>query len=313
MALLVATPDALHRVGVDTESGAQTATDPGRVLDCGVRQVHAGSGVTYAATESGILESTDSGQTWTDAGLPADDVHSVAVTDGVLAGTRPLAIYRRSGDAWTELDGLRALADREGWPTPAFRDEAWARSVAVDEVGRVLVGVEVGGLAVRDLDGSWRATGPVEADPDEHQRCDDVHQVAVRGADEWLLATGDGVHRTTDAGGTWTRLDTGPRRYARELLAGDRLWVGVNDSPPRWQPPDAAIFRGTPDALGRVDYPGASGRFVVSWTRDEGAVFAGTNDGAVLRFADGECGVVADLPVSEHAATAYGVRSLAVV
>jgi hypothetical protein len=301
--LLAATTDALHRID---------AGDPERVLDRGVRQVCASDGTALTATESGVLESTDGGRTWGDAGLPTDDAHSVAVTDdGALAGTRPLAVYRREDSEWTELDGLGDLAARAGWPTPSFRDEAWARSVAAAG-SRVLVGVEVGGLAVRDPDGAWRASGPRERDPDEHQRRDDVHHVAVRAPDDWLLATGDGVFRSRDAGGSWTRLDTGSRRYARELTAGERVLVGVNDSPPRWRPPDAALYAGPPDALDAVPYPGEPERFAVSFAAGDDCTYAGTNDGTVLRVAADTVDVAASVPVSEHAETAYGVRSLAV-
>jgi hypothetical protein len=303
--LLAATPDALYRV----EDG-----DVEQVVDRGVRQVRATPGTALAATESGVLESRDGGETWTDTGLPTDDVHSVALsTNGALAGTRPLAVYRREDSEWTELDGLGDLAARAGWPTPSFRDEAWARSVAEDAAGRVLVGVEVGGVAVRERDGSWRRGGPTESDPAEHQRCDDVHHVAARAAGDWLLATGDGVFHSRDAGDSWTRLDTGSRRYARELSVGEgTLTVGVNDSPPRWRPPDAALYAGPPGALDTVSYPGAPERFVVSFAHADDGLYAGTNDGTVLHVTAASAEPVASVPVSEHAETAYGVRSLAV-
>lgn len=306
MPLLAATTDALYRVS--TDSGTE------RVLDTGVRQVRTGGGTAYAATADGLQESPDGGVTWRDAGLPAGDVRSVAATEtGVLAGVRPLAVHRRqAGGQWTELDGLRGLAADERWPTPSFRDEAWARSVAVDG-RRVLVGVEVGGLAVREPNGSWRRAGPSEPAADEHQRCDDIHHVAVRGHGDWLLATGDGVYHSVDAGESWAGLDTGPRRYARELSVDDGVVVGVNDSPPRWRPPDAALLSGAPAALAPVAYPGEPERFAVSFAAGDGATYVGTNDGTVLRVTDASAAVAGSVPVTEHAETAYGVRSLAVV
>lgn len=310
MTLLAATPDALYRVAGHASQSADA--DVERVHAEGVRQVRTGSGIAFAATDAGVLESADGGRTWAESGLPTDDAHSVAVTDaGVLAGTRPLGVYRLDDGDWTAMAGLEALASDEGWPSAVHADEACARSVAVDG-DRVLVGVEIGGLAVREPDGTWRAAGPSEADPAAAQRRDDVHHVAVRGDGDWLLATGRGVHRTTDAGATWTRLDTGRPGYARELLVDD-AWLAVNASPPRWRPPNAAIYRGKPGDLEQVGYPGGPERFVVSWTRHDGAVYAGANDGALLRHDAGDWTVVADLPVSEHAETAYGVRSLATI
>lgn len=303
MPLLAATPDGLYRVDSDTES---------RVLDADVRAVRVAERAAYAATGGGLLTSTDSGKTWRHCGLPTSDVHSVEPGENPIVGVRPLTAYRRTDD-WIELEGLRDLATREGWPTPSFRDDAWARTLATDG-DRVLVGVEVGGLAVRDEDGAWRSAGPTEENPQATQRRDDVHHVTVLSRDEWVLATGDGAYHTTSAGETWTRLDTGTRRYCREACSvGERLYVGVNASPPRWNPPDAAVYAGQPGDLRRVRYPGGCERFVVSWASDGDTVYAGANDGAILRFDGRDAETVASVPVSEAARTAYGVRSLAVV
>ncbi|WP_232686196.1 hypothetical protein [Halobacterium zhouii] len=303
MLLLAATPDGLYRVDLDNET---------QVLDADVRAVRVAEGTAYAVTSDGLLESTDAGKTWRHCALPMSDVHSVEPGENLLAGVRPLTVYRRT-DGWTTLEGLCDLASREGWPTPSFRDDAWARTLATDG-DRVLVGVEVGGLAVRDEDGTWRSAGPAEENPQAAQRRDDVHHVAVRSRGEWVLGTGDGAFYTTDAGETWTRLDTGTRRYCRETCSvGERLYVGVNASPPRWNPPDAAVYAGPPGDLRRVRYPGGRERFVVSWASDGDIVYAGANDGTILRFDGRNSETVASVPVSEVARTAYGVRSLAVV
>lgn len=303
MTVLAATHRGLYRVTDGVE----------RTLDAQVREVTVDGDDVFAATDDGLHSSTDCGRSWQRVDSPTDDVHSVAVTgDGLFAGARPLGAYRRSGGEWTELTGLRDLADREGWPTPSFRDEAWARSLAVAG-DRLLVAVEVGGLAVRDADGTWRSVGLSESDPTIGQRRDDVHQVAVQAPDEWVLATGDGVYRTTDRGESWARLDTGVRRYTRAVRFHDgRLFAGVNDSPPRWLPPDAAVYAGRPEALGSLAYPGEPERFVISWGTDGDVLYAGANDGAVLRVTDEDVQTVASVPVTEDAETAYGVRSLAV-
>lgn len=303
MSVLAATHRGLYRVTDGVE----------RTLDAQCRHVTASSATAYAATENGLYSSSDGGRSWQRVDSPTDDVHSVAVTDeGLLLGSRPLGAYRRVESEWVELHGLRDLGTREEWPTPSFRDDAWARSLAVDG-DRLLVGVEVGGLAVRDPDGSWRSVGPVESDVGATQRRDDVHQVVVRRPGEWVLATGAGVYRTTDAGESWARLDTGARRYTRAVRFHDgRLFAGVNDSPPRWTPPDAAIYAGRPEALDPLAYPGEPERFVISWATDGDTLYAGANDGTILRVSDEDAEAVASVPVTEDAETAYGVRSLAV-
>lgn len=302
MPLLAATPDSLYRVARD---GSTT-----HVLSTSVQQVRVEGDTAYAATADGLLVSEDDGETWQQHGLEGTNVRSVTA-DG-LAGTRPLGVFERdSAGDWRELDGLTALASRQGWPTASFRDEAWARSLARDGE-RLLVGVEVGGLALRDGAGRWHSVGPTESDPDATSRCDDVHHVAVRDRDEWLLATGGGVHWTTDAGSTWTELDTGDRAYARELCCVDGdVYVAANASPPRWRPPDAAAWAGPPEDLERRSYPGGPGRFLLSWTASTDGVYAGANDGAVLRFDAAGADVVASVPVGDGARSASGVRSVA--
>lgn len=304
MSVLAATQGGLYRITDSVEC----------TLDGQGRQVTASGDTAYAATGDGLYSSGDAGRSWQRVDAPADDLYSVTVTDdGLLVGSRPLAVHRRSDGEWTELTGLCDLGDREKWPTPSFRDEAWARSLAVDG-GHLLVGVEVGGLGVRDPDGAWRSVGPLESDPEATQRRDDVHHVAAHSPGEWVLATGAGSYRTTDAGESWSRLDTGARRYTRAVRLHDgRLFAGVNDSPPRWTPPDAALYAGPPGELERVPYPGESERFVISWASDGDALYAGANDGAIVRLTDTEVRKVASVPVADDARTAYGVRSLAVV
>lgn len=303
MPLLAATPDGLYRVSTDGTTEC--------VLAASVTQVCVTDGCAYAGTADGLAVSTDGGDTWHPDGLAGTNVQSVS--GGELAGTRPLRVFRREDDDRLELDGLRALATEQGWPTPSFRDEAWARSLGRDGE-RLLVGVEVGGLALRAADGRWHSVGPTEPNPDETSRCDDVHHVAVRDRGEWLLATGGGVYWTTDAGDSWTELDTGNRAYARELCCTDGdVYVAANASPPRWRPPDASAWVGRPDDLQRCSYPGTPERFLISWAVGPDGVYAGANDGAVLRFKGRDAEVVGSVPVSETARTASGVRSLAVL
>ncbi|WP_336034949.1 WD40/YVTN/BNR-like repeat-containing protein [Halobacterium yunchengense] len=297
--LLAGTDDGLYRV--DGESG-----DARRVLDAGaVFRLRSFDGVdgAFAATETGLYYGR--GRDWTDLGVPRDRVYAVgAGPDGALyAGTRPAHLYAATlesplsgGLDWRELDGLQDVPSRADWRLPRHDDLAQVRDVHALDGGRVVVGVEVGGVHVSDDGGrTWtERRGRVH---------DDVHELAVAGRDEFVAATGFGLFHTADAGRTWTRLDGGhDQRYFRSVaVADDAVYAGgALAHTATWTDEDAApallaVRDGSVDA---VDHP-RGGETVTGITTQDGDVVFGTHTGALVRQRGDDWVTVGSVPVAD--------------
>lgn len=309
--LLAGTPDGLYRAPTERfEEAAQV------LEDTSVRSLESRRESTFAATDRGLFETNDGGETWAALDLPVENVHAVhAQGERLYAGVEPAGIYRsqRDGRDWTRLDGFDSVEDEAAWPTNPHRDTAWVRDITTvpGRPDTLLAGVEVGGL-VASTDGgeSWRQ---VEAVPD------DVHHILPITAQRWVVSCGvggpdryGGVFETTDAGETWAERDLGPYEYVRESCYDDRLYTAGNRSGPLWTPPDAALFVDRNGTLESVPYPGEPDSFVISWAVHGEEVFAGTNDGAILR-GPGDWERIGRVPVSESDQQAWGVRSLVTI
>ena len=300
--LLIGTNEGVYRAPIDVIDDVTHVLDIKRVM-----RVRRFGDAVFAATRSGLFRSADGGATWTDLGVPREEVYSVLRSpDGerLYAGTHPAHLYVSTdeGDSWHKLEGLQELPSREEWRLPRHRNEAHVRSLGThpDVPERVVAGIEVGGVRVSDDTGeTW-----TERRDGLH---DDVHHVLVRGSEEYVASCGGGLYRTRDAGRSWTRLDTDvDHTYFREAFAaGGRLYAAAaRSAPPSWggeHGPDAALFESTDggDTLESVSYPGEPEEFVLAWTALEdgdGDVLAGTRGGHVLRRADGEWRRVGSVP-----------------
>lgn len=305
--LLIGTSDGVYRSAIDEVDDATRVLDSERVL-----RVRRFGGRVFAATHSGLFRSTDGGVTWSDLGVPRDEVYSVLRSpDGerLYAGTHPAHLYvSRDGSAWNELTGLQDLPSRDEWQLPRHRDEAHIRSLGVhpDVPERIVAGIEVGGVHISDNEGeTW-----TERREGVH---DDVHHVLVVGDEEYIASCGGGLYRTRDAGLSWTRLDADlDHTYFREaFIHGDRLYAAAARSPPpSWggeRGQDAALFESTDggDSFESVPYPAGPEEFILAWASDEDGVLAGTRGGHVLRRSDSEWTTIGSVPAS--------IRSLSVV
>ncbi len=197
----------------------------------------------------GVRKTTDGGETWSDCGLAAQQVFSVAVSpaDGaVYVGTEPSALYRSDdgGQTWAELTGLLELPSRPTWSFPPRPWTSHVRWVAPSphDADLVLAGIELGGLMrSTDRGETWQDHRPGA------QR--DVHSLAwhpqARG--RAYEAGGGGAAWSDDDGDTWQPADEGRDRHYTWSVAVD------HDDPDLWyvsasSGPFAAHGRGDPEA-----------------------------------------------------------------
>lgn len=306
--LLVGSEDGLYRMsGVreSTETTVARVLDPGAVMR--IRQFPHHDGV-FAATRSGLYHSHD-GETWTDLGVPREQVYSVESGPGgrLYAGTCPAHLYATESGAdsdpdddlaWTELEGFQDLPSREEWRLPRHENLAQVRDVHVlsDVPDRIVAGVEVGGVHVSEDGGeTW-----TERRGDVH---DDVHELLAVGPEEYVAATGFGLFRTTDAGRSWTRLDEGyDQRYFRSVasVGGDVYAGSALAHTSTWVEPDAdpeLFVCRDGETLTPVDHA-IPEETVTGMTDVDGSLFAGTYSGRVMATdpGSGEWSVVGTLP-----------------
>lgn len=304
MPLCIGTNDGVYRA-------AAPDADPKRVNDAGVvRQVRRLDGTLFAATDDGLVRSTG-GHTWTACGVPEPAAVAVAASpDGrhLYAGTRPAHVYVSSdgGESWQQSEAFASFPGREAWENLGdVGPQVRAFAVHPHAPDRVIAGVEAAGVYVStDRGDTWerRSDG---LNPD-------VHGLTALGRDDWVAACGRGCYRTTDAGRTWTSLDTGVDQfwytYHREALARDGvLYVGAqNRAAARYADDAPGLLLSSTDAGGQwtsEPYPGDDDAFPLAWADHDERVLAGTNDGRVIAREDDEWRVQTAVPT--------GLRSLA--
>lgn len=226
-----------------TESGVLTVSQQGGVEQPAlgdyraVAVVAVGEQIAVAADEIGVL--IGSGDTWEEAGLGGKIIWTLSSVGNVLyAGLEPAAILRREpSGTWTELSALSLVDDYADWHSPWGPPDLCS---IVAEPGRLIVGVEVGGVAISLDDGlTWQAAN--------NGLFEDVHAVAAAG-ETLFAATGGGLHCSRDAGANWTwEADGIDRGYTQGLAIteGHVVVSAASGPPPMWEAggPEAAIFR----------------------------------------------------------------------
>lgn len=246
----------------------------------------------------GVRRTTDGGRTWTDRGLPREQVFSMAVSaaDGaVYAGTEPSALYRSDdgGETWQELESLLELPSRPTWSFPPRPWTSHVRWIAPSphDADTILVGIELGGLMrSTDRGETWQDHRPGA------QR--DVHSLAwhPRRRGRAYEAGGGGAAWSEDGGDTWEPADEGRDRHYTWSVAADpgdpELWYVSASSGPYAAhgrgDPQAHIYRrrnggwdvlagGLPDPLPSMPY---------ALVATEGRLFAGLASGELWESRD---------------------------
>jgi hypothetical protein len=202
-----------------------------------VNSVAAGGGPTVVAAVDGKGIQRLAGGDWKGLGLEGANVWTVAVGSRgeVYAGLEPAALWVLGEGEPTEVD-LSKVPNHSFWHSP------WGPAnvnCVVASGGRIVIGVEVGGVAVSGDDGAtWDARN--------EGLYEDVHHVVVDG-DRLYATTGMGFHRSIDYGRKWSWENDGvDRGYTQGLaLSGPHLVMSSSSGPPPlWEEggPDAAIF-----------------------------------------------------------------------
>jgi hypothetical protein len=316
------------------------ASADGETLYAGTRPAHVYA--TTAPDASGDADGDGSDARGGDPGDPGDDGHDGDPGDDGHDGdpgddgdgdaadgdshADTAAVLDAAALDWRECEGFQALPSRSDWRLPRHEDLAHVRDVKglPGRPAEVVAAVEVGGVhASADRGDAWvERRGPItdvrpEAgsgdDVDWSRRPgdvhDDVHELAVIEADEWLAATGFGLFRTTDAGGSWTRLDADDdRRYFRTVAHhdGTAYAAAASSSSGNWNDPDCdfGFFAYDPaNGLRELDVPtpDAAVTGVVAVDDD---VFAGTHRGSLLRgTAEGAWTEVGSFPTDDAGGT----------
>lgn len=308
--VIAGSDDGVYRIDIADEP-ARTA--PQKVLDSErvyrVRQFDGVDGV-FAASAGGLYFTPD-GQAWSQLGVPESKITAVTADPAgntLYAGTRPARIYTADlrqrlptgPDDWTELPGFRDVRDRADWGLPRHDGKAQVRSLQThpDRPGRLVAGLEVGGVFVSDDSGeTWdsrHATDVVSEHPD------DVHELVTGDSDTLVIATGDGLLYSGDAGRNWRRLDTEhSQRYFRSALVHDGVVYagGAHGPSPTWnENTDHAIFESRDgESVETVASP-TPDELVIGWCVDDGDVFAATHRGSVLRRTEDGYTTVGSVP-----------------
>jgi len=224
---------------------------------------------------------------WRSLGMEDAIVWTVALGDGheVYAGVEPAALWCLGDGSPRELSGLTAVDGHDDWYSPWGAADL---STIVVDGDRLVVGVEVGGIAVsHDRGATWEARN--------EGLFEDVHVVIA--ADESLYATtGMGCFLSHDEGRHWTWASDGiDRGYTLGFAQADDAFVvgAASGPPPLWDAggPEAALFRARASATSlqweRVfdDFAGAVERNCLVANGD--LVVAGTTAGELLLSRDG--------------------------
>lgn len=321
MELLAITRDGLARVVENAAAWHVEVVREESRAQCLALDPRDPEGIYLGTRGRGVWKSTDGGVQWVDLSLPEFDVFALAVSraDGaVYAGTEPSKLFKSTdgGATWHELDGLQDLPSRDTWsfpPRPHTSHVRWIAPHPVD-AGRLLVGIELGGLMLsRDGGVTWADHRPGARK--------DVHAVLWHPRDPTRAyeAGGGGAAFSRDGGQTWEAADAGRDRHYTWGLAvdpeeSDTWYVSASPGPRQAHGgghAQAFIYRRTGDqpweALGG-GLPQPLNSFPYALLHAGGCLFAGLGDGRLWASKDGGDTWVR-LPL--RGATLAGLKALA--
>ncbi|HTQ25476.1 MAG TPA: hypothetical protein VMI09_12330 [Candidatus Binataceae bacterium] len=304
---------------------AQDCRDPGTIYAGSMADAHMGS----ARGRVALARSNDGGRAWADItpGIARnEDVWAVAVPpDGpgeLFIGTSHARLLHSldHGRTFRECADFLKLPGRERWSFPPSPHIPHVRAIAFDphDAMTMYVGVEEGGVA--------RSSDRGESFELLNKGIyEDIHCIAVDPQDRRRLyaTTGAGFYLSENRGASWSRIKRGfCRSYTVPLFVarGDMSRVftaAAAGPPPSWSAgpsgADAVMFRSLDggesfEALGDDTLPerGMVMRFRAD-PESEGAFFALTTDGLVIRMREGAASAMV---IGERLPAAYDLVAL---
>ncbi len=292
--------------GSDSDSGSGSGSDSGSnsdtafefTLECLAASAAVPNRLFVGTFESGLLRSTDWGETVEHVETPFERHPVTALTvsphdpDTVYAGSEPSALYRSTdaGETWNRLEGLSDVTSAAEWSFPPRPDTHHVRWVAVDpfDPDRLLVGIEAGALVVSPDGGETWIDRPAGSRRDNHTLS--FHPTSEG---RCYSAAGDGYAESDDGGETWRQPQAGLEdRYCWGLAVDpadpDCVLVSSASGARRAHNAEAArsfVYRKTgSDSWERLDdrgLPMGDGvvRAVLATTGEPEVVYAATNVG----------------------------------
>jgi len=286
----------------------------------------AGSRIACARGGDGLAVSHDAGVTWRCADGLGYEAVSIAFDprdpDRLVAGMRPAAALASvdGGATWRLLRDFRDLPGTAHWEIPE-RDPlktatsvatgegaaAWAVRIDPARPGRIVVGVEVGGLVISDdWGGSWRIT--------EIGDSPDPHDIALHPGDPDTLIVSTGYSRFTETVGVFRYSPTGGVYVSRDAGRTFRnMWHDPDDPQytrlmccdPR---PPYAVTVCIRSSYVQPNNPAGERRADLRQSVDGGATWFSLAEGAFARFDEEYSAVAADpgTPGDVYVATEKG-------
>ncbi|MBC8792527.1 MAG: hypothetical protein C6Y20_13080 [Tagaea sp. CACIAM 22H2] len=202
----------------------------------------AGRRIACATGARGIAVSADEGTSWNlgaDLGYEAVSVaFDPANHDNLVAGARPAAIFASAdgGGNWRLLKDFRDLPGTAHWEIPELDPTkkvtsvatgggaaAWAVRFDPARPGRIVVGVEVGGLVITENGGrDWRIT--------EVGDSPDPHDILLCPGDPDTIVVSTGYSRFTDKVGVFRYSPTGGVYVSHDAGRSFRnMWENPDD------------------------------------------------------------------------------------
>ncbi len=271
-------------------------------------------GVLLAGTNSGVYRLDPDSAQWKHLGNLVDNGLVTALAfdpsnpKSIIAGTQPAALFRSDddGQTWQPIatdmrpyvtSGFYAGENAAKKASAETSDvKHWARVTDVvfhpDEPNIVIAGVEI--------DGTWRSVdgGQTWSKVSAGLVTDDIHGYSVvrdaSGCAVFFATTCDGIHRSSDAGLTWTLEPLDSKwQYVRTLRqrpdASGVVFVTNGNGPPG---SNGRLFRSrdygsTWEDVALPVQPESSMYFLATNPADPMLIFAVTNLGQIYRSVDG--------------------------